>query len=66
MKKTNRNQNMPDHSLENTQLKNTTSPVSSKDQTGKPERFINSNLDQGKATRQRYDDLTGTVENGIG
>lgn len=66
MKKTNRNQNMPDQSFKNNESVNTGSLSNSKDKSAKPERFKNSNLNQSGTTKQRYDDYTGTVENGIG
>lgn len=68
MKKTNRNQNMPDQDerLRNDYSANTSSLNSSKNRSGKPERFRDSNLNQSNNTKQRYDDMTGTVENGIG
>jgi hypothetical protein len=66
MKKTNRNQNMPDQSLKNNESVNTGSLNNSKKQAGKPERYTDQNLDQSRSTKQRYDDYTGTVENGIG
>ena len=67
MKKTNRNQNMPDQSVRNNESMNTTSLNNSKNQVGKPERFRDSNLNQSNSnTKQRYDDITGIVENGIG
>jgi hypothetical protein len=67
MKKTNRNQNMPDQTLRNNESVNTGSLNNSRNITGKPERYKDSNLNQSPGkTRQRYDDNTGTVENGIG
>lgn len=66
MKKTNRNQNMPDQTLRNNESANTGSLSNSKKQSGKPERFSDSNLNQSGTTKQRYDDYTGTVKNGIG
>ncbi len=66
MKKTNRNQNMPDQSFKNNESVNTGSLSNSKDKSAKPERFKYSNLNQSGTTKQRYDDYTGTVENGIG
>lgn len=67
MKKTNRNQSMPDQRLRGDETVNTSSlPLDQK--KGKPERYSDSNLNQpsNKGKQQRYDDLTGTVENGIG
>jgi len=68
MKKTNRNQNMPDQdlSMRNNYSANTSSLNNSKNRSGKPERYTDSNLNQSNNTKQRYDDETGTVENGIG
>jgi hypothetical protein len=66
MKKTDRNQNMTNQRLRGDETVNTSSlPLDRK--KNKPERFSDSNLNQpaGK-TRQRYDDNTGTIENGIG
>lgn len=64
MKKTSRNQNMPDQRLRSDESLNTSSlPL---DRQKKPvERFSDANLTK-KGRNQRYDDLTGTVENGIG
>ena len=66
MKKTNRNQNMPNERLKNDESVNTSSLPLDRN-TGK-ERFRDANLNQprNKDTKQRYDDQTGTVENGIG
>jgi hypothetical protein len=66
MKKTKKNQNMPDQTFTNNESANTASLNNAKDKTGKPDRYIDSNLNQSRGTRQRYDDQTGTVENGIG
>lgn len=67
MKKTNKNQNMPGQRYSGDETVNTGS-LSLDRQKGKPERYTDSNLNQssGKQKGQRYDDLTGTVENGIG
>jgi hypothetical protein len=67
MKKTRRNQNMPEQELRNNETVNTGSLNNSRNKNSKPERFRDSNLEQPRNnTRQRYDDYTGTVENGIG
>lgn len=65
MKKTNRNQNMTDQRLRNDEPVNTSSiPL---DRKKNQERYSDVNLNQpAKNKRQRYDDTTGTVENGIG
>lgn len=65
MKKTNRNQNMTDQRLRNNEPVNTSSiPL---DRKKNQERYSDVNLNQpAKNKRQRYDDTTGTVENGIG
>lgn len=65
MKKTSRNQNMPDLSSKD-KATNRESFDNLKERSGKPERFIDSNLNQSGETKQKYDDITGTVENGIG
>lgn len=65
MKKTERNQNMPDRRVRNNESVNTGS-LSAPGNNAK-ERYSDANLGQpGKNKKQRYDDLTGTVENGIG
>jgi len=67
MKKTNRNQNMTEQRSKNDESVNTSSlPLDRND--GHKERYRDANLNQprDKDTRQRYDDHTGTVENGIG
>jgi hypothetical protein len=66
MKKTNRNQNMTDQRLRNDETVNTSSlPLDRKKTKG--DRYTDSNLNQPvNNSRQRYDDKTGTVENGIG
>lgn len=66
MKKTSRNQNMTDQRLRKDEPVNTSSlPLDRKKDEG--ERFSDQNLDQPRRnTKQRYDDYTGTVENGIG
>jgi hypothetical protein len=65
MKKTDRNQNMTDQRLRNDESVNTSSlPL---DRKKNQERYSDVNLNQpAKNKRQRYDDTTGTVENGIG
>ncbi|MCE3283742.1 MAG: hypothetical protein K0Q66_2479 [Chitinophagaceae bacterium] len=66
MKKTARNQNMTEQRLRNDETVNTSSlPL---DRKNKKERYSDANLNQPASTgnRQRYDDNTGTVENGIG
>ena len=66
MKKTDKNQNMPGQQLRNDETVNTSSlPLDRK--KNQPERYTDSNLNQPQNnSRQRYDDTTGTVENGIG
>lgn len=67
MKKTNRNQNMTEQRSRNDESINTSSlPLDRK--TEKKEVYRDANLNQpgNKNTKQRYDDYTGTVENGIG
>jgi hypothetical protein len=66
MKKTDRNQNMTDQRLRNDETVNTSSlPLDRKKEKG--ERYTDSNLNQpANSSKQRYDDKTGTVENGIG
>lgn len=67
MKKTDRNQNMTNQRVRGDETVNTSSlPLDRK--KGKAERYSDSNLNQrtGKGSGQRYDDRTGTVENGIG
>ena len=67
MKKTDRNQNMTNQRVRSDETLNTSSlPLDRKKQKG--ERFTDSNLNQQPTSqgRQRYDDKTGTVENGIG
>ncbi len=66
MKKTDRNQNMTNQRLRGDETVNTSSlPLDRKKE--QPERFRDSNLDQPVIkNKQRYDDNTGTVENGIG
>lgn len=67
MKKTNRNQNMTEQRSKNNESVNTSSlPLDRK--TGKKETYRDANLNQprNKNAGQRYDDYTGTVENGIG
>lgn len=66
MKKTDRNQNMTDQRLRNNESLNTGSLNNRKN--AQPERYRDTNLNQpvNKNNRQRYDDYTGTVENGIG
>ncbi len=66
MKKTTRNQNMPDQSVRDNESVKPKSSTNSNDRLGKPEKFTDSNLNQSNTTKQRYDDITGTVENGIG
>ena len=67
MKKTRRNQNMPEQELRNNETVNTGSLNNPRNKNSRPERFRDSNLEQPRnSTRQRYDDYTGTVENGIG
>lgn len=67
MKKTNRNQNMTDQRLRNNESVNTSSLPLDRS-SDKEERFKDANLNQPRNnnTKQRYDDKTGTVENGIG
>lgn len=66
MKKTDRNQNMTNQRLRTDETLNTSSlPLDRKNKKG--ERYTNSNLNQPTGqSRQRYDDKTGTMENGIG
>lgn len=67
MKKTNRNQNMTEQRSKNDESVNTSSlPLDRK--AGKKETYRDVNLNQApnNNSRQRYDDYTGTVENGIG
>ena len=66
MKKTDRNQNMTNQRLRNDETVNTSSlPLDRK--LGKGERYSDSNLNPSRNKKgQRYDDNTGTVENGIG
>jgi len=66
MKKTSRNQNMPDQDLKRDKSPNPQPFEDSRNLAGKPERFKDANLDQPGKTKQKYDDYTGTVENGIG
>ncbi|HEX6914996.1 MAG TPA: hypothetical protein VF145_07130 [Chitinophagaceae bacterium] len=66
MKKTERNQNMTDQRVRNNESLNTSSLPLDRSR-GKKEVFRDSNLGQPeKKNRSRYDDETGTVENGIG
>jgi hypothetical protein len=67
MKKTNRNQNMPDHRSKTNEPVNTSSLAIDRKISGK-EKYRDVNLNQSgeKNIKQRYDDHTGTVENGIG
>lgn len=67
MKKTDRNQNMPDQRLRNDESANTGSLMNRNKRSGKSEHYSDANLDQPatRNTKQRYDDMTGTVENGI-
>lgn len=66
MKKTERNQNMTNQRVRNDETVNTSSlPM---DRSGQQERYSDVNLNKTpkKGEKQRYDDNTGTVENGIG
>jgi hypothetical protein len=67
MKKTERNQNMPDQRLRNDESMNTGSLMKKNKRSGENEHYSDANLDQPatRNTKQRYDDMTGTVENGI-
>jgi hypothetical protein len=66
MKKTSRNQNMPDQQLRNNESANTASLNNENNLTGRPERYSDPNLNQPlRNTKQHYDDTTGTVENKI-
>lgn len=65
MKKTNRNQNMPDQDLRNDYSANTGSLQQSQGNRSQPERFTDKNLNRAPGNSTRYDDATGTVENKI-
>jgi hypothetical protein len=67
MKKTNRNQNMTEQRSKNDESINTSSlPLDRKSGDKETYRDVNLNQARNKNVRQRYDDQTGTVENGIG
>ena len=68
MKKTERNQNMTNQRLRKDDASRGKPGASSRQEGGYKERYKNSNLDKSNSRGggQRYDDYTGTVENGIG
>jgi hypothetical protein len=66
MKKTVRNQNMPENELKNNESLDTGSVGKSQVKAGKKESFRDPNLGQPQNKGQRYDDSRGIVENGIG
>jgi hypothetical protein len=66
MKKTVRNQNMPENELKNNESPDKGSVGKSQVKTGKKESFRDPNLGQPQNKGQQYDDSRGIVENGIG